>query len=151
MKQRVKSVLQILNKERGETSGGAWCCLFIILIVFGMSIFSGSESDYNYDYDYNYSPSQSSYDPSEDLDILTYKQTSDGYFQYIEGAIKNNSDYNFIYAQVDISLYDRNGYVVETTFDNVNNIAPGEVWHFKAMIFDGSNASSFKIKDVSGF
>lgn len=139
-------------KTKQPGTGG----LFASLLIFGVLFFASfstfsTEEDYKDDYLYDKPYIPEVYDPSDELEVLDYKQTSDQYFRYIEGRVQNNSNVNFIYAQVDIALYDSQGNIVGSTFDNVNNVGPGEIWYFKAMIIDGENATKYKIKDVFGY
>ena len=66
------------------------------------------------------------------------------------GRVKNNSSFNKSYVQVEINLYDRNGDLLDSTMDNINNLESGQTWSFKAMILD-NRVLSYKIMDVSGF
>lgn len=84
-----------------------------------------------------------------DLQLLDYDSTSDGYFSYVVGHVINNSSKTYSYVQVTVGLY--NGDVlVGSTLDNVNNLAPGSTWEFKAIITD-DRANQFKIEEVTGW
>lgn len=67
------------------------------------------------------------------------------------GTVMNNTNRTIGYAQVEINLYDREGSLVESTLDNINNIEPGGKWKFEAPIFSEDKVSAYKIKDVVGF
>lgn len=87
--------------------------------------------------------------PKQDLEIIDYTSTSDNYFRYATGHIRNNTNKTYSYVQVEINLYSGDT-LVGSTLDNVTNLAPGDVWEFKAMITEDS-ADSFKIIDVTGW
>lgn len=83
-----------------------------------------------------------------DLEVLSHSTESDGYLRYIVGEIRNNTDKTYSYVQVEIGLYNGES-LVGSTLDNVNNLEPGQVWQFKALVYE-DNATSYKITDVSG-
>ena len=85
-----------------------------------------------------------------DLEILEVSSEADQYSRYVVGKLRNNTDRTFNYVQVEINLYDGEGNVVGTTFDNVTNLEPGQTWKFKAVILDDS-VKRFKIADISWF
>ncbi|MEI7814714.1 MAG: FxLYD domain-containing protein [Coriobacteriia bacterium] len=70
--------------------------------------------------------------------------------RYVTGTVVNNSDKNYGYVQVAINLYDAQGAQVGSTMANINNLAPGGTWKFKAPILEEA-CTSFKVKDVTGF
>ncbi len=84
-----------------------------------------------------------------DLEILDYDSTNDGYFAYVTGHIRNNTDRTYSYVQVSINLYNGDS-LVGSTLDNVNNLGPGETWEFSALVAE-DNVTSYRIVDVSGF
>ncbi len=70
--------------------------------------------------------------------------------RYVVGTVKNNTDKEYSYVQVEINLYDDSGAQVGSTLDNTNNLEPGGTWKFKAVIME-DNATKYRIKDISGF
>jgi len=68
----------------------------------------------------------------------------------VVGTVKNNTDKEYSYVQVEINLYDDSGAQVGSTLDNTNNLEPGGTWKFKAVIME-DNATKYRIKDISGF
>ena len=84
-----------------------------------------------------------------DLQVLDFDSTSDGYFQYVTGHIANNSSKVYSYVQVEIGLYNGDT-LVGSTMANVNNLSPGGVWEFKALV-TVDNATQFRIEDVIGW
>ena len=84
-----------------------------------------------------------------DLEVLNTSTESDGMFSYITGEIRNNSNKTYSYAQVTINLY--NGETqIGSTLDNINNLEPGTVWKFRALVTDQS-CTAYKIVEVTGF
>ena len=84
-----------------------------------------------------------------DLEVLSFSTENDGFVGYAVGEIRNNTQKTYSYVQVEIGLYNGET-LVGSTLDNVNNLEAGQVWQFKAVIFE-DNVTSCKIKDVSGF
>ncbi len=95
-------------------------------------------------------PPQQLPERNPNLEILEVSSEVDQYTRYVVGKLRNNTDRTFNYVQVEISLYDDEGNVVGTTFDNVTNLEPGQVWKFKAIILEDS-AKRFKVSDISWF
>ena len=87
--------------------------------------------------------------PVSDLELIDYTSESDGYTNYVVGHIRNNTDKTYSYVQVDINLYSGDTQV-GSTLDNVNNLAPGATWEFKAVVLE-NNADKFEIVNISGF
>ncbi len=84
-----------------------------------------------------------------DLEVLEFEVTSDDFVRYGVGRIKNNTDKTYSYVQVSINMY-KDDALVGSTLDNVNNLGPGEVWEFKALILS-DEANYFKVYEVTGF
>lgn len=64
------------------------------------------------------------------------------------GTIKNNTDKQYGYVEVEINLYDNSGSQVGGTFANTQNLEPNGIWTFKAPIIY-EDARSYKIKKIS--
>lgn len=62
---------------------------------------------------------------------------------YIEGFVKNNTNKEYSYIQIEFVCYDKDGNNLGTALDNSNNLLANQTWKFKAM-FMGSNS-----KDVA--
>jgi hypothetical protein len=87
-----------------------------------------------------------------DLEILEYDWEWDNGVAYVTGEIKNNTkNHTYSYVQVSITLYDKNKKVVGNTFTNMNDLEPGQVWKFKACVFDHEDVDTYKISDVAGY
>ncbi|HBT20620.1 MAG TPA: DUF3426 domain-containing protein [Peptococcaceae bacterium] len=86
-----------------------------------------------------------------DLELLDSSIVKDEFgTRYVVGTVKNNTDKEYSYVQVEINLYDDSGAQVGSTLDNTNNLEPGGTWKFKAVIME-DNATKYRIKDISGF
>lgn len=87
--------------------------------------------------------------PLPDLQVLDYDSVSDGYLRYVTGHIVNNTSKTYSYVQVSIGLYNGDT-LVGSTLDNVNNLAPGATWEFRALI-TSDNATQYRIEEVTGW
>lgn len=82
--------------------------------------------------------------------VLTSKGSgNNGIDQYISGTIKNVSDKNYSYAEVEINLYDANKNQVGSTLANINNFQTGTTWDFKAHYINDS-VKSYRIINIKG-
>lgn len=89
--------------------------------------------------------------PPPDLEVLSTEWDTGEYGNdYAVGRIRNNSSQTYDYVQVSINVYDASGTQIGSTMTNVNNLEPGGVWRFEALIHE-DNAQRFRIKDVTGF
>ena len=57
-------------------------------------------------------------------------------FKYIVGSIENISEKTFSYVSVEFALYDSYGNQVGTTIDSIDHFESGNVWKFKAVVFE---------------
>ena len=69
---------------------------------------------------------------------------------YVVGTIRNNTDRQYSYVQVQINLYDDSGAQVGSTLANTNNLESGGIWKFRAFMWP-DNSTEYKIMDVTGF
>lgn len=68
----------------------------------------------------------------------------------IVGTLKNNTNKEHAYAQVEFNLYDDNGAQVGSTLANINNLEPGGTWSFEAPVLEG-RATQAKLKGITAF
>lgn len=88
--------------------------------------------------------------PLPDLQVLDTKHEPERYgYGWATGRIRNNTRRTYSYVQVEINLYDEAGNLVGSTLDNVNNLAPGQIWTFRAPIF--TPFARYRIENVTGF
>lgn len=85
----------------------------------------------------------------EKFSVIEHSTSNDGYWTYIVGKIKNNTNKNYSYVQVEINLYDSAGNLINSTLDNINNLEANGTWKFKAITTD--DFSTYKIKDITGW
>lgn len=75
-----------------------------------------------------------------------------GTFYYIEGYIKNNSDKDYSYIEVEFTTYDSEGNTLGTCMDNNSSLEANGRWKFKAMCTDDvKNIASYKLKDITKY
>lgn len=87
-------------------------------------------------------------EPLEVVGSITFINAESG--SRIAGTVKNNSQKQYRYVQVQFNLYDKSGAQVGSSLANVNNLEPGGSWKFEAHVFE-KRATSAKLKDVTGF
>lgn len=77
---------------------------------------------------------------------------SAGLGYYIEGTVKNNTDKDYSYVQIEFICYDKNGNNLGTAIDNTNNLLGNENWKFKAMgMFFDEKVDHCDFKEVTGW
>lgn len=84
-----------------------------------------------------------------DLELLDLDSTADEFLVYATGHVRNNTDRNYRYVQIQINEIDQSGAIVGSTMANMNNLGPGETWSFKAPLT--SDGVKFRVKDITGF
>ena len=73
----------------------------------------------------------------------------DGSLLYIVGIITNDSGAPFASIQVNINVYDKDNAVIGSTMTMVANLGPGEIWKWKAMVYE-DEAWGFRITGIYG-
>ena len=73
----------------------------------------------------------------------------------ITGVLTNNSGHDRNYVQVEYSLYDADGNLIGSAFDNVNNLKDGGSWKFSATAFlmsdELAQVDSYELADISAW
>ena len=129
--------------------------LSFILIIFIIGVISLASGDNNNNTTTNNSATESNTgtnqqtNPTEKFTVLEHTTENDGYWTYVTGTIKNNTNKEYTYVQVEINLYDESGNLINSTLDNINNLEANGTWKFKAMAT--SEFSTYKIKEVTGW
>lgn len=89
-----------------------------------------------------------------DYTIENLEIEEDDYTFGVSGILKNNTDKEKSYVQIEIPVYDAEGNKLGDALDNISNLEPGGTWKFKALFLgtkeDGMKADIEKYK-VSGF
>ena len=91
---------------------------------------------------------------SKNLEILDHRmETGEFGNLIIEGTAKNSGSASLSYAEVRVKFYDKEGTLLDTSLDNINDLGPGEMWNFKAMYLgtDAKDIDSYKIAVGSVF
>ena len=90
----------------------------------------------------------------DELEIIETKGYKDKYniSYYVEGKAKNVTDKKFSYVQLSFNVYDADGAVIGTCFDNQSDVAGGETWKFKAICSgEAKDVKSFKYTGYSAY
>lgn len=74
-----------------------------------------------------------------------------GYSATITGVAKNTTGKNYSYASLEFSVYDADGNNLGTAWTNINNLASGDTWRFKATLlkFPDSRPSTYKLVEIT--
>lgn len=73
-----------------------------------------------------------------------------GFTYYIEGYIKNNTDKDYSYVQVEFTTYDSEGNTLGTCLDNNSGLEAQGRWKFKAMCTEEvDKIASYKLKEIT--
>ncbi len=95
-----------------------------------------------------YHPGEGAPPATEKLEILSHSMSTTEFgLLVIKGVAKNVSSSNLSYAEVRVKFYDAAGNLIDTSLDNINDLAAGETWSFEVMYFgmDTENVKSYKI------
>ncbi len=68
----------------------------------------------------------------------------------IIGTLKNKTNREYGYVQIEFNLYDDAGNQVGSTLANVNNLEPGRSWRFEAPVLTGE-ATEAQVKNITSF
>ncbi len=75
-----------------------------------------------------------------------------GMAYYIEGYIKNTTDKEFSYVQVEFISYDSEGNTLGTCLDNNSGLEANGRWKFKAICTsDADKIASYKLKEITKY
>ena len=89
--------------------------------------------------------------PRRGLKVIKFDwETGEYGSRSLVGKVKNDSDKQYSYVQVEFNLYDKSGAQVGSTMANVNNLEPNGTWKFEAVVLQ-NNASSAKLKGITSF
>ncbi len=82
----------------------------------------------------------------DELPVGDLGSEADGMFSYVTGVITNKSNRTANYVSVQFQLFDGQGNIVGTAWDNISNLQPGARWKFRAMM--NSRTVTFKLSDI---
>ena len=139
------------QQQKNAKKVGIGCLGFIVVIII-ISIIGSSHQSSNTASTSTDSPSTASSESTSkpDLEILQTSSISEGYNGYVTGTVRNNTNKQYKYVQVEINLYDKSGAQVGSTLANTNNLEPHGLWKFKAPIIE-DNTAKYSVKNVTGY
>ena len=131
--------------------------VFIVLMGIGMlggALGGGSESSDGGSSTKNpLNESTQSLEVENGVDGISVEK--DQFTWYFNGYVVNNKDKDLAYCQIEINLYDKEGALLGTAVDNVNNLKAGGKWKFKAMTLLTSDqlaeVDSWELGEVTGW
>lgn len=85
-----------------------------------------------------------------DLELIEAHPVSKSFGWAAAGTVRNNTDHEYSYVQVEINLYDKAGTLVDSTLANVNNLEPRGKWKFEAPVLN-DHARTWKVKAITGY
>jgi len=91
----------------------------------------------------------------EEVDYIPYlveldkpKIEKDTFYDYVVGSFVNNSTVTFDYVQIHIAIYDKEGNQIDTVWETISDLLPGNIWKYKAGLLtqDAYRAEIVEIK-----
>lgn len=131
-----------------------WLIVIIVILILGVvgAIIGGGESES----DKKEEPKTGT--TTEKKEKLTLEDGHSGSldeygaFYYIEGYVKNDSDKEYNYVQIEFTSYDSEGNTLGTCVDNASGLEANGRWKFKASCLDDTkNIASYKLKEITGY
>jgi len=104
--------------------------LLLAIVISGLFILTGCVET-------EYSPGSSSSTPQiEQTKILDDKLTYGEFGNLIvTGTAQNVGEDRLSYAEIKARFYDKDDVIISTSFDNINDVDPGQKWKFEIMYF----------------
>lgn len=128
-----------------------WFLIIIILVIIGLA--AGENNDTSKSTNKNNNNKTQTTKKQEALileDGHTGSPDEYGFAYYIEGYVKNNSDKEYSYVQVEFTAYDAEGNVLDSCMDNNSGLEANGRWKFKAMCTsDADKIASYKFKEIT--
>lgn len=141
-----------------------WFWIIIVIFVIAVGSAGGSDSSTEVNSDNGASSAttdtnkksvekKEKFEVVDGVDGITVEQ--DMFATYFSGVVQNNTNKEYSYVQIEISLYDADGALLGTALDNVNNLEANGKWKFRAMSMLTSDLNaeiaSWKITDITGW
>ena len=123
--------------------------LTFILAIIIIGVIASSGSTNTTSTEGNNNTGRNTQTSTEKFTVLEHKTENDGYWTYITGTVKNNTNKEYTSVQIEVNLYDESGNLINSTLDNINNLEANGTWKFKAMATD--EFATYKIKEVTGW
>lgn len=116
-----------------------WMLLVIALWLIPLAI-AGCSTDTEYQ------PGGGATTPeSPNLTILSHNMVIDEWgWATVEGTARNDGNTRIDYAEIDVRFYNSAGQLIDSSFTNILDVDPGQVWAFEVMCF-GEDAVSYDI------
>lgn len=89
-----------------------------------------------------------------DYEITDVQIVNDEFgIQHANGILKNNTDKDKSYVQIEFPVYDSDGNKLGSAFDNISGLKAGTTWKFSAMSVENEEGANIDINDyeVTGF
>lgn len=122
--------------------------LVIALATSGVLVGCGSESSGS-------GESEPQKQEEQKKDDLTVEGEIEDSLEYdllkFNGTIKNNTDKDLEYVEINIVLYDKDNAQIGTALDNTNNLKAGGTWKFEAITLDNVTEFDHYEYELSGF
>jgi hypothetical protein len=85
------------------------------------------------------------------LKIVSHDWEYGEYSPRVVGIVKNTSNQNYSYAQVEVSIYQGNTQI-GTTMANTSNLRPGDRWRFEAIVMEEvGQGARYEISDITAY
>ena len=127
-----------------------WAIILIIILV--IAVIGGGLGN-NGSNSSKFKEQEGKTEVQEDLELedgYTGAPDEYGFAYYIEGYIKNNTDKEYSYVQVEFTTYDSEGNTLGTCIDNNSGLEAQGRWKFKAMCTEEvDKIASYKLKEIT--
>ena len=89
-----------------------------------------------------------------ELTILSHEMvleeiTENYYNLWVKGEAKNTGTKTLSYATIDVKFKDDEGKVLNTSFDSITDLAPGEIWRFEVLYLGTQDISEVESYEIS--
>ena len=138
-------------EEKKKKKLPTWAIVLIVILV--IAVIGGGMSDEDSSTTKSNEQTGKTEVKAEDLELEegdTGAPDEYGFAYYIEGYIKNNTDEDYSYVQVEFTTYDSEGNTLGTCLDNNSGLEAQGRWKFKAMcIEEVDKIASYKLKEIT--
>ena len=82
--------------------------------------------------------------------LKTFQKRTESSGGRIRGRVVNDSNRMFGYVAIKFCLYDSSGNLIGSTMANMNDLGPGQTWHYEALVLQ-DEAESAEISSITAF
>ena len=136
-----------MNKKKLPT----WA--IVLIAIFVVAIIGGAMGNSDSDTQDSKEQTGTTSVKKEDLELEdghTGALDEYGIAYYIDGYVKNNSDKEFSYVQIEFITYDSEGNTLGSCIDNNSGLEADGRWKFKAICTGGvDKIASYKLKEIT--